>query len=110
MTLAPLTTDDPVATGSIPTTMPNEPWWVVVASLADQPDRESRVGEVQNRLAACRLETTSAGSSNFAGFRAGYVAVVIGPIANREDASTTLGNARRCVPDANMRQARRLGD
>jgi hypothetical protein len=99
---------DATSTGAI-TSIPaeNAPWWLVVASVPDGPGQELGLQRARAKLARCRLETLSDPSSKFAGFRTGYVAVVVGPFQTRPEATRVLEAARPCAGDANVRQARR---
>ena len=101
--------DDPSTTGAISPSDP-DPWWIVVASFVDGPAQELSVGTIRARLARCGLETWNDSSSRFGGFRAGYVAVVVGPLPNKSDAIPVLERARRCAPDANLRQAKHVAE
>jgi hypothetical protein len=101
--------EDPSTTGSISPLDP-DPWWIVVASVVDGSAHELGVGAVRARLAKCGLETWNDSSSRFVGFRAGYLAVVIGPLPSKSDAIPALERARRCAPDANLRQARHVAE
>ena len=101
--------DDPSTTGVISPLDP-DPWWIVVASVVDGPAQELDVEAVRARLSKCGVETWNDRSSRFVGFRAGFIAVVIGPLPSKSEAISVLGRARRCVPDANLRQAKHVAE
>jgi hypothetical protein len=109
-TPAPLTPGEEITTGSTAPTETQAAWWVVVASLAHEPGHEPDVAAVRSRVATCGLEISTEAPSQFVGFRPGYLAVVVGPLTSKAEAAAALAAARSCVPDANMRQARRLSD
>ena len=99
--------DDPSTTGVISPLDP-DPWWIVVASVVEGPAQG--VEAVRGRLSKCGLETWNDRSSRFVGFRAGFIAVVIGPLPSKSDAISVLERARRCAPDANLRQAKHVAE
>ena len=109
-TAAPSTPDEEITTGTATPTESQAPWWVVVASLAQEPGHEPNVDVVRTRVAKCGLEISTAASSGFVGFRAGYLAVVVGPLTSKAEDAAALATARPCVPDANLRQATRLSE
>ena len=102
---------EPATTGAIAPPPPApDPWWVVVASLRE-PDRYDGATEaVRDRVSKCGLEPSAAPSSRFVGFRPGYIAVVIGPLPTKTDAARVWEAVRPCAADANIRQAKQIGE
>ena len=103
------TTDlEPGTTGAIARPLAPDPWWVVVASVRDAGARDGPTQTIRNKLASCGLQTSEAPSSRVVGFRPGYIAVVVGPLPTKAEASRVLEAARPCAADANIRQAKQL--
>jgi hypothetical protein len=101
--------NDPSTTGAI-SPLDSNRWWIVVASVVDDPAQELSLEAVRARLSKCGLETWNDSSSRFVGFQGGYVAVVVGPLPSKAEAVVVLERARQCAPDANLRQAKHVGE
>lgn len=90
-------------------------WWVLLGSFAapggsGNAASDAAVRTVRRQAAACGVQPFNDLSMKFAGFAPGYEVVVLGPYGSPARASSVLGNVRRCVPGATLRQARYAGE
>ena len=81
-------------------------WWVVLATVPADQDVQ---GALQ-RLEGCGLHPFNDFSSKFNGFRPGFLVVVDGPYATRNEAEGVRSAASQCVPDAYVKWAHYLGE
>ena len=107
--LEPLEGEDITTQATAPARVEN-PWWVVVGSILDGPDKDRTTDTIRARTTRCRLATSQDLSSKFSGFRPGYVVVVVGPLDSQPEAARTLEMVRPCVPDAYTKQGRHFRD
>lgn len=90
-------------------------WWVVVGSIA-APDNnytprvEAGARRAEAAARRCGLRPHQDFSSKFRGFVPGYVVVVVGAFGSQSKARSVLAQARRCVPDAYIKQGAYAGE
>lgn len=105
-----------VAASAAPTwAMAQSGWWVLLGSFAapggsGNAASDAGVRAVRRQAARCGVQPFNDLSMKFAGFAPGYEVVVLGPYGDQARASAALGNVRRCVPGASLRQARYAGE
>lgn len=90
-------------------------WWVILGSIPTPhnnftPQVEAKARRVEAAARRCGLEPFLDFSSKFRGFSPGYSVVVVGAYGSRSRARGVLAQARRCVPDAYIKQGVYAGE
>ncbi|MBU4529572.1 MAG: SH3 domain-containing protein [Hoeflea sp.] len=95
-----------------PQTLMDSGWWVVVGSFPTEPwERQTSDYErTQATAARCGLAVFNDLSAKFSGFRSGYNVFVIGAFESKSVADSMLKQARKCFPDAYVKNAKYLGE
>jgi len=90
---------------------PDSGYWVILGSVPTHDIRswESQGRRVLNKASACGFEPFDDLSEKFTGFVPGYDVFVVGPYASLKEASQVRDIARRCIPDAYVKQGRYVG-
>ena len=91
-------------------------WWVILGSInvgeADSttPLIESSVRRASNAAHRCGMGAFNDFSAKFHGFAPGYMVVVIGPFADKADASRSQQQVNRCVSRTYVKYALHFGE
>lgn len=90
-------------------------WWVILGSIAAPgnnytPRVEAAARRAEAAARRCGLRPHQDFSSKFRGFVPGYVVVVVGAFGSQSQARSVLAQARRCVPDAYIKQGAYAGE
>lgn len=90
-------------------------WWVILGSIAAPgnnytPRVEAGARRAEAAARRCGLRPHQDFSSKFRGFVPGYVVVVVGAFSSQSKAKSVLAQARRCVPDAYIKQGTYAGE
>jgi len=85
-------------------------WWVVVGVLPLNNVRPEPSQALHRKIANCGFRAFNDVSSKFVGFVGGYEVYVLGAYAAKAEAAAVLAAAKRCVPDAYIKQGHYLGE
>jgi hypothetical protein len=96
-----------------PAREPGSGWWVVLASYnlgSAAPEIVSGVRHTTGAAHLCGSSAFNSLSTKFHGFTPGYMVVVIGPFAIKEDAARSQQQVNACVSGAYLKYARHHGE
>lgn len=104
-----------IAMGSILASSPaiallDRGWWVVVGVMPGENFDNAAADRLHARIRGCGFEAFNDFSNKFAGFADGFTVFVLGAYPTKKEAETILREARKCVPDAYIKQGRYLGE
>lgn len=88
----------------------NSGWWVIVGVLPEQNPDPTASERLHKRIARCGLQAFNDWSWKFSGFASGYTVYVLGAYSSKAEAIVTLTSAKKCVPDAYIKQGAYAGE
>lgn len=88
----------------------NNGWWIIVGVLPEN-NTNSRASEaLHNKIGRCGFKAFNDWSWKFSGFAPGYTVYVLGAYGTKAEANSILASAKKCVPDAYIKQGTYAGE
>jgi hypothetical protein len=99
-----------ISASSQTTALLDRGWWVIVGVMPGTDFDTAAADRLHARVRQCGFEAFNDFSNKFTGFAEGFTVFVLGAYPTKKEAETILRKARKCVPDAYIKQGRYLGE